>query len=75
MTKLKKIKQEISSLTPKDVHKLADWIEEHKAELLGHRDRRVGLTSELPDQWHAALEVREEFCSLTMNQNNKFGVR
>ncbi len=33
MTKLEKIEQEISSLDPKDVRKLADWLDEYKAEL------------------------------------------
>jgi hypothetical protein len=33
MTKLEKIEKEIASLDPKDVRKLADWIEEYKSEL------------------------------------------
>ena len=33
MTKLEKIEQEIASLNPADVRKLADWIEEYKEEL------------------------------------------
>jgi hypothetical protein len=33
MTKLEKIEKEIASLDAKDVRKLADWIEEYKAEL------------------------------------------
>ena len=33
MTKLEKIEADISRLDPKDVRKLADWLEEYKAEL------------------------------------------
>ncbi len=33
MTKLEKIEQDISALDPKDVRKLADWLDEYKAEL------------------------------------------
>jgi hypothetical protein len=33
MTKLEKIEKEIASLDPKDVRKLADWLDEHKADL------------------------------------------
>ncbi len=33
MTKLEKIEAEIESLAPQDVRKLADWLEEYKAEL------------------------------------------
>ena len=33
MTKLEKIEQDISSLDPNDVRKLADWLDEYKAEL------------------------------------------
>ena len=33
MTKLEKIEQDIASLDPKDVRKLAEWLEEYKAEL------------------------------------------
>jgi hypothetical protein len=33
MTKLEKIEQDIAALNPKDVRKLADWLEEYKAEL------------------------------------------
>jgi hypothetical protein len=33
MTKLEKIEQEIALLDPKDVRKLATWIEEYKEEL------------------------------------------
>ncbi len=33
MTKLEKIEQDIASLDPKDVRKLADWLEEYKADL------------------------------------------
>jgi hypothetical protein len=33
MTKLEKIEQDIAVLDPKDVRKLADWLEEYKAEL------------------------------------------
>jgi hypothetical protein len=33
MTKLEKIERDISALSPADVRKLADWIDEYKAEL------------------------------------------
>jgi ribosomal protein L29 len=33
MTKLEKIEQDISALDPMDVRKLADWLDEYKAEL------------------------------------------
>jgi hypothetical protein len=33
MTKLEKIKKEIASLAPVDLHKLADWIAEYRDEL------------------------------------------
>ena len=33
MTKLEKIEQEISSLNPSDVHKLADWLAAYQADL------------------------------------------
>jgi hypothetical protein len=33
MTKLEKIEQEIASLAPADIHKLADWIADYRAEL------------------------------------------
>ena len=33
MTKLEKIEQEIASLDPKDVRKLADWLDEYKSDL------------------------------------------
>ncbi len=33
MTKLEKIEQDIASLDPKDVRKLAEWLDEYKAEL------------------------------------------
>ncbi len=33
MTKLEKIEQEIASLDPADLRKLADWIAEYQAEL------------------------------------------
>lgn len=33
MTKLEKIEQEIASLSPADVNKLADWLAEYKAAL------------------------------------------
>lgn len=33
MTKLEKIEQDIASLDPKEVRKLAEWLEEYKAEL------------------------------------------
>jgi hypothetical protein len=33
MTKLEKIEQDIAALDPSDVRKLADWIEDYKAEL------------------------------------------
>jgi hypothetical protein len=33
MTKLEKIEQDIAALNPKDVRKLADWLEDYKAEL------------------------------------------
>jgi hypothetical protein len=33
MTKLEKIEKEIAALPPSDLHKLADWIAEFRAEL------------------------------------------
>jgi hypothetical protein len=33
MTKLEKIEQDIAALEPKDVRKLAEWLDEYKAEL------------------------------------------
>lgn len=33
MTKLEKIEQEIATLVPADIHKLADWIAGYRAEL------------------------------------------
>jgi hypothetical protein len=33
MTRLEKIEQDIAALDPKDVRKLAEWLEEYKAEL------------------------------------------
>ena len=33
MTKLEKIEQEIASLQPADLHKLADWLAEYRSDL------------------------------------------
>jgi hypothetical protein len=33
MTKLEKIEQDIATLAPADVRKLADWLEEYKSDL------------------------------------------
>ncbi len=44
MTKLEEIVQEIASLDPEDVRKLADWIEEYKWELW---DRQIVADSKL----------------------------
>ena len=33
MTKLEKIEQDITSLAPADVRKLAEWLEEYKADM------------------------------------------
>jgi hypothetical protein len=33
MTKLEKIEQDIANLAPQDVRKLAEWLDEYKAEL------------------------------------------
>ncbi len=53
MTKLEKIEQEISSLDPKDVRKLADWLDEYKAELWDHQmeaDAKAGKLDKLAEQ-------------------------
>jgi hypothetical protein len=50
MTKLEKIEQEITSLDPKDVRKLADWIEEYKWELWNRQieaDSKAGKLDKL----------------------------
>jgi hypothetical protein len=53
MTKLEKIEQEIASLDPKDVRKLADWIEEYKWELWDRQieaDSKAGKLDDLAAQ-------------------------
>jgi hypothetical protein len=53
MTKLEKIEQEIASLDPKDVQKLADWFDEYKAALWDRRieaDIKAGVFDDLASQ-------------------------
>ena len=53
MTKLEKIEQEISALDPKDVRKLADWLDEYKAELWDRQmeaDAKAGKLDNLAEQ-------------------------
>jgi hypothetical protein len=50
MTKLEKIEQEIAALDPKDVRKLADWLDDYKAELWDRQieaDAKAGKLDEL----------------------------
>jgi hypothetical protein len=64
MTKLEKIEQEIASLDPADVRKLADWIEEYKEELWDcqiEADAKAGKLNMLVENAHkeiAAGKVR-----------------
>ena len=58
MTKLEKIEQEIASLDPKDVRKLADWLEEYKAELWDRQietDAKSGRLDKLADNARAEI--------------------
>jgi hypothetical protein len=53
MTKLEKIEQEIAALDPKDVRKLADWLDDYKAELWDRQieaDAKAGKLDELAEQ-------------------------
>jgi hypothetical protein len=53
MTKLEKIEQEISTLDPRDVWKLADWLGEYKAELWDRQmedDAKAGKLDKLAHQ-------------------------
>jgi hypothetical protein len=54
MTKLEQIKEFVASLDPKDVGKITEWIDAYNAKL--NRGRRVGLTSELPEDWQDAVQ-------------------
>jgi hypothetical protein len=50
MTKLEKIEQDIAALDPRDVRKLADWIENYKAELWDNQmmeDAKAGKLNQL----------------------------
>ena len=58
MTKLEKIEQDIASLDPKDVRKLADWLEEYKAELWDRQienDAKSGRLDKLADNARAEI--------------------
>jgi hypothetical protein len=53
MTKLEKIEQEIAALDPKDVRKLADWLDAYKAELWDRQieaDAKAGKLDQLAEQ-------------------------
>lgn len=53
MTKLEKIEQEIAALPPADLHKLADWIAEYRAELWDRQmeqDVAAGRLDKLAEQ-------------------------
>jgi hypothetical protein len=53
MTKLEKIEQDISTLPPADVHKLADWLAQYQAELWDRQiaaDVEAGKFEGLPKQ-------------------------
>jgi hypothetical protein len=53
MTKLEKIEQDISALSPADVRKLADWLEEYKADLWDRQieaDAKAGKLDKLAQQ-------------------------
>lgn len=53
MTKLEKIEQEIAALDPKDVRKLADWLDDYKAELWDRQieaDAKAGKLDKLAEQ-------------------------
>jgi hypothetical protein len=53
MTKLEKIEQEIAALDPKDVRKLADWLDAYKTELWGRQieaDAKAGKLDQLAEQ-------------------------
>ena len=53
MTKLEKIEQDISSLDPRDVHKLADWLAAYQADLWDRQiaeDAASGRLDALADQ-------------------------
>ncbi len=47
MTKLEKIEQDISQLAPADVHKLAAWIEEFRADLWDQQIEADAATGKL----------------------------
>ena len=53
MTKLEKIEQDISSLDPNDVHKLADWLAAYQADLWDKQiedDAKSGRLDKFADQ-------------------------
>ena len=53
MTKLEKIEQDIAALDPKDVRKLADWLDEYNAELWDRQmeaDVEAGTFDKLAEQ-------------------------
>jgi hypothetical protein len=55
MTKLEKVKQDISSLDTKDVWKLADWLDEYKAELWDRQMEADAKAGKLDKLTHQAL--------------------
>ena len=53
MTKLEKIEQEIASLQPADLHKLADWLAEYRSDLWDKQieeDSKAGKLDKLADE-------------------------
>ena len=53
MNMLEKIEQQITSLTPADLHKLADWLAEYRADLWKKQieeDAKAGKLDKLAEQ-------------------------
>lgn len=69
MTKLEKIEQEIASLDPADIRKLADWLAEYQAGLWDRQieaDAKAGKLDKLVQQAKAELaagRVRAPQCT------------